>query len=241
LLATRLRFTAAAIAALTMHAGAANLQISPVTIHLRGEQSATSIQLQNLGEAPVFGQVRVYEWDQSDTEDVLTPTQQVVASPPIVQVGPNSTQLIRLVRVGPPKPGESTYRILIDEIAKEGDSPNSGVDFRLRYSVPLFVLPAGEARAESLTWRLFRKDGEWHLAVRNSGLLHAQIGAMQFANQAGKEYEISKGLFGYVLAGRSRVWRLPVEKSAELGGQITIKAHINAKPTVAQSKSGDAE
>jgi hypothetical protein len=44
--------------------------------------------LQNLGEAPVYGQVRVYLWEQKDGDDVLTPTQEVVASPPIIQIGP---------------------------------------------------------------------------------------------------------------------------------------------------------
>jgi fimbrial chaperone protein len=228
-------------AALGLPAAAASLQISPVTIYLRGDQTATSIQLQNLGQAPIFGQVRVYEWDQKDSEDVLTPTQLVVASPPIVQVGPNATQLIRLVRVAPPKPGESTFRILIDEIARDDGTQNSGVDFRLRYSVPLFVLPAGAPPSESLAWRIFRKEGDWHLSVHNSGQLHAQIGAMRFANKSGKEFDISKGLFGYVLAGRTRVWRLPVDKEAELAGPVIINAYVNAKPIVADSKSGEAE
>lgn len=233
--------TAIAATAVCGAASAANLQISPVTLFLRGDQTATSIQLRNMGTEPVYGQVRVYEWDQKDSADVLLPTQAVVASPPIVEVMADGTQLIRLIRVGPPKPGESTYRILIDEIAKEDGTQAAGVDFRLRYSVPLFVLPPGEAASAELAWQVYRNQGDWHLSVRNSGRLHAQIGAMQFANKAGKEFEISKGLFGYVLAGRTRIWRLAVDKEADLGGTVTIKAYVNAKPTIADSKPGNAE
>jgi hypothetical protein len=59
---------------------------------------ASGITLQNLGEAAVYGQVRVYLWEQKDGDDVLTPTQDVVASPPIIQINPKASQTIRLVR-----------------------------------------------------------------------------------------------------------------------------------------------
>ena len=96
-------------------AGAANLQISPVTITMRAEQSSAGITLQNLGDAPLFGQVRVFLWDQANGEEALTPTQELVASPPIVEIAANSRQTIRLVRTqAGPAPQERTYRVLID-------------------------------------------------------------------------------------------------------------------------------
>jgi fimbrial chaperone protein len=209
---------------------AANLQISPVSIFLRGGQQAASLQLRNLGDEPIYGQVRVYQWDQKSTEDVLTPTTEVLASPPMVQVSANSTQTIRLVRMSPTADSERSYRVLIDEIAGEGTQRASGVDFKLRYSVPVFVLPGGDGGAESLAWQVFRRDGSWMLAVRNSGQLHAQIGAMRFQMRNGRELEISKGLFGYVLAGRLREWRLPVAADIDLAGQVRIDAQVNGKP-----------
>ncbi|MES2259154.1 MAG: fimbria/pilus periplasmic chaperone [Pseudomonadota bacterium] len=222
-------------------AGAANLQISPVAIHLRGEQKAASVTLQNMGTEAVYGQVRVYEWDQSLAEDVLTPTRQVIASPPIVEVAPGGSQVIRLVRTGPGTAGETSYRVLIDEIAKEGEAASTGVDFRLRYSVPLFVLPAGEAGNANLSWRIYRKDAYWMLGIANSGQLHAQIGAMVFVNHAGKEFEVSKGLFGYVLPGKTREWRLPLDGGADLAGAVSIKATVNAKAIVADGIASRAE
>src|SRR5450830_1109707 len=111
---------------LALPVAAANLQISPVMILLRAGQGATGINMQNLGEVAVYGQVRVYQWDQKDGDDVLTPTQDVVASPPIIQIGPKSSQIIRLVRRSEQLPAsELTYRILIDEIPKD-DGPASG-------------------------------------------------------------------------------------------------------------------
>jgi fimbrial chaperone protein len=204
-------------------------------IQLRAGQGATGINMQNLGEVAVYGQVRVYQWDQKDGDDVLTPTQDVVASPPIIQIGAKSSQIIRLVRRSEQLPaGELTYRILIDEIPKD-DGPASGVDIRLRYSVPMFVLPADDRGAPVLAWAVFKKDGVWMLRVRNSGTQRAQIGALELSNAAGKQFEIASGLFGYVLAGKVREWRLPTSGDADLNGTLAVKANINSRPTSAST------
>lgn len=211
---------------------AANLQISPVMIILRAGQGAAGISLQNLGEAPVYGQVRVFRWDQNGAGDELSATQDVVASPPIVQIAARSSQVIRLVRRSDqPSTSELSYRILIDEIPGADQPATSGVDIRLQYSVPLFVLPPDEAGAPVLAWTCFRQDGEWMLRVNNSGRQRAQIGALTLVNPAGQSFVVSEGLFGYVLAGRTRVWRLPPALGkADLHGALTVRATINTKP-----------
>lgn len=219
-------------------AAAANLQISPVMINFRAEQTAAGIALQNLGDAPVYGQVRVFIWDQQDGDEVLTPTQELVASPPIVQIAANGSQTIRLVRTAAGKGDiEHTYRVLIDEVAGPDSAATTGVDIRLRYSVPVFVATAGETGDPVVAWNFYRKDGVWMLKLGNSGRKHAQIGAMILTNKDGKEFTISKGLFGYVLAGRTREWRLPVEKDADLSGKLAIKVVINAK-VISASNTG---
>jgi fimbrial chaperone protein len=149
---------AAALALAGAGAGAASLQISPVMITLRAGQGASGLNMQNMGETPVYGQVRVYLWQQKDGDDVLTPTQDVVASPPIIQIGPKNTQVIRLVRRSEQLPAsELSYRILIDEIPREDNTPASGVDIRLRYSIPMFVLPADERGAPALAWSVYKR------------------------------------------------------------------------------------
>lgn len=226
----------AIVGMLGLEAGAASLQISPVMIILRAGQGATGISMQNMGETPMYGQVRVFLWDQNNAEDVLTPTQEVVASPPILQIGPKSSQIIRLVRRSDQLPSrELSYRILIDEIPRDGEGPASGVDIRLRYSVPMFVLPADERTAPALAWSVYRKDDHWYLKVRNSGAQRAQIGAFELRNAAGKNFMIAEGLVGYVLAGREREWRLPVKADADLAGTLAVKANINAKPVTAST------
>jgi fimbrial chaperone protein len=213
----------------SMPVQAANLQISPVMINFHASQAAAGINLQNYGETPLYGQVRVYTWDQQGGEDVLAPATEVVASPPIMEIGPRSSQTIRLVRrTASAAAGEQSYRVLIDEIPR-GDGPDNGVAIRLQYSVPLFVLPADDRAAPVLTWTVLRKNGDWTLRVQNTGTLHAQIGATSIGTADNKKYDLSKGLLGYALPGKTREWRLSVDKTADLVGPLTIHASVNAR------------
>lgn len=207
---------------------AASLQISPVSITFRAGQGASAITLQNQGDAPVYGQVRAFAWTQRDGEDVLTETTDLVVSPPIIEIGPRATQMIRLIlKPGAPAATERSFRLLIDEVPR-GDNAESGVNIRLRYSVPVFAVPAGDP-APVLAWNVFRQDGNWMLRVANGGGLHAQLGATTLRNAAGTEMDVSKGLLGYVLAGQQRTWKLPVAQDARLEGKITVQSVVNAR------------
>ena len=213
----------AAVFLLSGPAHAANLQISPVSIAFQPAQLAAGINLQNFGETPLYGQVRVYAWDQKDGVDVLTPTADVVASPPIIEVAASSIQTIRLVRRGGAADGaERSYRILIDEIPR-GDGA-SGVAIRLQYSVPVFVAPATAAAAPALSWTLARDADGLVLRAVNGGALHAQLGATRVRTAGGQDIEISKGLLGYALAGRTREWKLPKDKidAAVTGASVVV-------------------
>lgn len=233
------RFTALSmVLAAGQMAHGANLQISPVSISFQPGQNAAGIQLQNNGDTPLYGQVRVYAWDQRNGVDDLTPTTQLVASPPVIEVAPNSTQTIRLVR----RPGaqgaaagaaEQTYRILIDELPR-GDSQQGNVAIRLQYSVPAFVLPADGQAAPKLEWSTFQRGGNWHLRAFNAGTLHAQIGATS-VRIGERDVELSKGLLGYALPGRAREWALPPDVAAGMPASLGIQATVNTRPQSASA------
>ena len=216
-------------------ANGANLQISPVSISFQPGQNAAGIQLQNNGDTPIYGQVRVYAWDQKDGADVLTPTTSLVASPPVIEIAANSAQTIRLVRragAAAANGAEQTYRILIDELPR-GDSQQGNVAIRLQYSVPAFVLPADTQAAPALEWSTFQRAGAWHLRAINNGALHAQIGATTL-RLGTQNIELSKGLLGYALPGRSREWQLPPDVAKGMPAPLAIQATVNAR---AQSAS----
>ena len=209
-------------------AKAANLQISPVSIAFAPAQGAAGINLQNFGDTPLYGQVRVFTWEQKDGIDVLTPTADVVASPPIIEVAAKSVQTIRLVRRKPVEGAlERSYRILIDEIPR--NEAGSGVAIRLQYSVPVFVAPAATGAAPELSFSLGHRDGALVLRARNGGAQHAQLGATRMRAKDGAEVELSKGLLGYALAGEAREWPLPKDKAAQLAASASVTATVNGR------------
>src|SRR5262245_16546846 len=143
----RLQFAAAAALGLACAlASAAGLQVSPVSMTLKPTQNADGLWLSNIGDDVVHAQVRVYRWTQEGGEDKLTPTRSLLVSPPMLQLAAADKQLIRGIRVGAPPSGEGAaedaYRVLIDELPVNTEG-KKGLQFVLRYSVPIFVEPAG--------------------------------------------------------------------------------------------------
>ena len=215
-------------------AHAATLQISPVMVDLQSSESATGIALRNPGDSALYGQVRVFRWDQSNGDDTLTPTQELMASPPLVRIAAQADQLVRLVRpTASPVTVEQSYRVLIDELPPPDSSPTNGVTIRLRYSVPIFVEPAGAAGQPKLSWHLARGGNGWVLRVDNTGTKRAQIAAVELVDGAGKAYEINKGLLGYALAGRTGQWQVPLAPDANVNGTVKVRATVNSLPAEA--------
>nr|WP_321959721.1 fimbria/pilus periplasmic chaperone [Paraburkholderia sp. J69-1] len=227
--------------ALAAHcAMAATLQISPVTIEFSAGEAATGLTLRNPGDTPLYGQVRVFQWSEAQGDDVLTPTGEVIASPPLIEIAPHSDQLVRLVRANasaPPQGAsaaaaiEQSYRILIDELPAPGSPGAEGVTIRLRYSVPVFVDgPGGSAARPLLAWRLVRGPQGYALRADNAGTKRAQIAAVSLFDDAGHHWDVTHGLLGYALARQSRQWNVPVPADTKFGGQLKVRATVNTLP-----------
>lgn len=221
---------------LALHSHAASLQISPVILNLNGAERATSMTLRNEGSTPIYGQVRVFSWRQTLTEDVLQETSELVASPPMIQIAPGGTQVVRLLQPEPVKrAGEAPYRLIIDEIAPPDPLDSTGVQVRLRYSVPVFVGAAPQSPVQqNLAWSLVREGTDWALRVDNSGAHRAQLSDVALVFN-GKSRSMRDGLLGYVLGGSARQWRLPFPPS--LREPISVNARVNSVPVKADVQS----
>ena len=91
--------------------------------------------------------------------------------------------------------------------------------FVLRYSVPIFVQPAGALpSAPQLAWGLRRDGDKAVLEVANSGASHAQLADISFTDSAGVRTAVHPGLLGYVLPGAQMRWALKVPATAFGGG-----------------------
>ncbi|CTP84747.1 pili assembly chaperone [Xanthomonas translucens pv. poae] len=228
----------AAWLAATLAAQAASLQVAPTSVQLTAEESAQGLWLSNSGDKPLQAQVRVFRWHQKDGEDLLDPSDRIAISPPMLELAPHSRQLVRIIRLdAAPRSTEDTYRVLVDELpAADATANASGLQFVLRYSVPIFVKPSAAA-APVLHARLIRDASAPALEVVNQGSEHAQLVDLHFVASDGTRAAIADGLAGYVLPGQRKRWPLP---PALVSANGAFKATINGEP-IAQSLSLEAQ
>lgn len=233
-----LRGLAAALLIACGPACASGLQVAPVGLEFAPGSTAQGVWLTNTGNDLLRAQVRVFHWTQADGQDVLTPAQGLVASPPMLNLQPGAQQLVRVIRTGAPAgPNEDAFRLLIDELPQPEKEEKSSVRYILRYSVPAFVESAGSQSASpALTWSVQRDGDGFALVVSNNGTRHAQLSDASLQPAGGKPITLSSGLLGYVLPGSTMRW--PLKQPAQLGNGTLLKVTVNGKP-VEQTLPGD--
>ena len=137
----RLRLLAAMLAAtclMTADASAASLRVAPVVLDA-GTAATTTLRVWNTDKAPVKIQVRVYRWTRDGNDDVLTPTKDVVVSPPLSSLKPGGENLIRIVRVAEaPVSGREAYRVLVDQLPDPKARKAGVVSVLVRHAIPLY-------------------------------------------------------------------------------------------------------
>jgi fimbrial chaperone protein len=196
-------------------ARAGAMQVTPVLIDAVG-QSTASINLRNGGDYPLDAQVRVFRWTQEGGVDHLDPTDDVVASPPVVTLRPNTDYAVRLVHTSPmPTRGEESYRVLIDELPNAENRVN-GVSLLVRQSIPVFF--SGRERADpEVTWRL-EKGGE--LIGVNAGDRRMRVSDLKLNDDHNARVSGGAGLRGYVLGHSTVRWPLPKGGVDKLRGRV---------------------
>lgn len=235
-------------------ASASGLQVSPVTLTIQPTQSADGLWLSNTGDSVVNAQVRVYRWTQEGGEDKLTPSRALLVSPPMLQLPVEGRQLIRAIRAGAPPSGpgavQEAYRVIIDELPVDAPAATSsapinngtkkGLQFVLRYSVPIFVQPAGEApSAPQLRWSVRDEAGKAILEIANNGGRHAQLADLNFTDTAGHRTAVNPGLLGYVLPGATMRWALKTPAATFAAGG-SWEAMINGNTTQQNPQTVDS-
>ena len=148
----------------TIHA--ANLVVNPVRVTLSESQKTGAITVLNKSTEPVSIQLEVLSWSQEEGKDVLTPTREILATPPIFTIPAGASQLIRIgLRRVPEMQREQTYRVILQELPAPPSPEFNGTRMMMRISLPVFVLPK-LATKPVLLWKAIRTlDGGLKLVL----------------------------------------------------------------------------
>lgn len=216
--------TAAAIAALTAgqvaHAG--SLQVAPISVDVAAPAASSTVRIRNESAAPLAAQIRVFRWTQENGVEKLTPTEDVVASPPSANLAAGGEGIVRIVRTGPAsgKP-EDTYRLIVDELPDRTRQRTGNVMIVMRQSIPIF-LRASAASKPRMSFRIEKFDGKQFLTATNTGDRRIRLARLTLADSSGASHSFGQGLSGYVLAGSVMRWALPANRSSLAAAQRLI-------------------
>ncbi|MNZ14319.1 hypothetical protein D3C78_312370 [compost metagenome] len=213
---------------------AASIRLSPVSIEILNDQSASSISLYNQSNESTDLQVRVFEWRQNAGQDQLIPTDEIAVSPPFLKLQPNDSYNLRVVRINPaPVSGEQTYRIIIDELPKPIDNrkADQGINVLLRSSLPLFVV--NKDAITKLTWSIQQEQNTSSLMISNVGNRHALLNNLTLVDVTeNKSYAIKVNTVnGYILAGKARSFNISPDFKFQTDHKYNISLNINGKQT----------
>ena len=216
-----------ALTLLASTAHAASFNVSPLRLTLAPGAKTASLALTNQGEEPVSVQTELLAWSQKDGADVLTPSSDIIVSPPIFKIAPGATQTVRVGLLRPVDAArEATYRLFLKEVPPPPKPGQQGVNVVMRLGVPVFVAVPGRTKP-LLSWHAERgQKGELTLTLANSGNAHVQLISYDL-REAGGGVIAEQSLSGYVLAGQTRSW--PIKPSRPWSGdQLTLNARTDS-------------
>lgn len=236
--------------AIPLPAAAATLLLWPVQPVFEPGESAAALWVENRGESSTWIQVRVFGWEQADGDNRYHEQQDVIGSPPMMQIGPGERHLVRLIRQTPTPPGvEAAWRVILDEIPQRdeaitGGPTRAGIHLQMRYSLPLFSygeglapvssLGDGDAADTHLEWRVVQAQGQAMLEVTNRGDRHARLTEVSVDGN-GRSVTVADGLLGYVLPHSTKRWPLPSAMTVE-----SLSARINGQAASVVDQADDA-
>lgn len=225
------------VAAAFSPAKAGSLQVEPVILDVIAPGAASTITLHNAGAGPINGQIRVFKWSLVNGEEKLEPTDDVVASPPSVTLGPDAKNIVRVVRVAKtPVVGEESYRLLVDQLPDLAQQKNGAVNLMVRYSLPVFF-GAANRKSPTLAWSVAVKGDKLTLAAHNTGDRRLRLSALTVKDAHGRSISLGNGLAGYALGQSTKSWTIPARGFAA-SGSASISGQSDGGPVQAVASIG---
>jgi len=243
----RLALTICALAALATSiaprlARGAEFSVSPIRLEFEPGARSGTVTVTNDDARPLRMQLRLVEWTQDGQgADVYRDSDELVYFPRLMSVPPGEKRLVRVGLKTPAAATERTYRLLLDELPDSDKPATSGLNFTIRFALPVF-LPAAAAMKPAGAIESIKLDaGRLRVAVRNTGTQHFRITSVvaRVAGMPGSGFpDTAPGW--YLLAGASRVHSIEIPAEACRGlrrlevtvkaGELTLEGGLDVEP-----------
>jgi len=187
-----------------------------------GQRNSTSFVIANQSANPLRAQIRVFAWTQNGGRNIDSPTEEMIASPPFVDLAGKDNQTVRLLYRGKlPVDGPRAFHVVISELPEMADtSPRRGKTLNtvISFSMPVYLEPQGAEPALSAV--LSRGPGNsGSLTLSNGGTRRATIKSAT-VQRAGGQSALGR-LPATVLPGSSI--EIPVQDPALFGAGSSVR------------------
>jgi len=204
--------------------------IAPVRIPLSAHERTAVLTVRNDSAAASVMQLETVPWSQTEGEDRYAPTREILATPPIFTVPPGGSQIVRVGLLRPPDSRrELAYRIFLQEVPTETRKEGE-VRVALRFGIPVFVAPAGQAPKPLLAWRAVATElelGLLRIEAINRGDVHVQIAGFSLSSADGA-IVARQNEMKYLLPGQGHHWMVKPNQALPSGVKLKIVARTDA-------------
>ena len=218
---------------LAASASAATFSVNPTQIFLSGRTTSSLLTLRNESTEALRFQLTAFAWSQSAAGEIeLGPTADVVFFPALLTLKPGEERRIRVGSTVTPGNIEKTYRIFVEELPPTGEAAaTSAVRVLTKMGVPIFVRPAKESAAASLT-EVGLRDGVVHFTLQNIGTVHfvPQMITVRGIDGEGKPVFEQQLAAWYVLSGGRRDFDVAVS-SADCARAASVAIEVGLGST----------
>lgn len=210
---------------------AGSIAVNPIRVALSASKTTGALVVRNSGAEPSVVQMEIVSWSQHEGKDVLVPTKELLATPPIFTVPPGGSQTVRIgLRQGADPRREVSYRVIMQEVPPPPSPEFRGLRVALRLSVPVFVTPA-IAAAPALQWQANRNSqGDLQLAALNAGNAHVQVLRFKLSDGGSELRPIAQPEAAYILPDQQRGWTLRFKPAPApaVGSALRVVAQTDA-------------
>lgn len=154
--------------AVAVVAQATAVAIDPTRVHLSGKARSQSLALRNSGAEKARFQVTAFSWQQSPGGEMqLTPTEDILFFPSLLEIAPGETRKVRVATNVPPETIEKSYRLFVDELPPPNANNSGSIRVLTRLGIPVFLQPTAPQSQPILSAEV--KRGHLLVTLENRG------------------------------------------------------------------------
>lgn len=202
---------------------AASFGVLPIRVYLETQKPIGTITVTNHSDEKVLVQSQAVVWEQIDGKSELTPTNDLIVSPPIFELNGKEDQIVRLGLAKPTKSEiEQSFRILLTEVPTKNRLQSSGVQINLRLSIPVFITP--KEAATKLNWKARKScDSTIRIVAENMGERHSMFLKLDINDLSSSTPFQQIHYPRYLLAGAQTWWDIK-NSTSNFPSELVVKA-----------------